>query len=135
MVNGPLTGILARRQAFGVQAFAKRKRVRWSKFRRFRPTYSAAYQRTELRLPVRTVAELVEADGVVRTVQLRDLSRNGACVEASRSLGPCGRLRLRIGHLDLSATLRWSRNTRFGLRFDAPIRATDLLLLASRYRG
>lgn len=97
--------------------------------------HSPAYQRAELRLPVRAVAELVEADGVVRTVQLRDLSRSGACVESSRPLGPCARLRLRIGHLDVSATLRWSRGIRFGLRFDAPIRATDLLLLASRYRA
>ena len=100
-----------------------------------RPTCSAAYQRSELRLPVRAAAELVEADGVVRTVRLCDLSRNGACVETARPLGPCARLRLRIGHVDVSATLRWSRGTRFGLRFDAPIRATDLLLLASRYRG
>lgn len=84
---------------------------------------------------MRAVADLVEADGAVRTVRLKDLSRSGACVESSWPLGPCARLRLRIGHLDVSATLRWSRGGRFGLRFDAPIRATDLLLLASRYRA
>jgi len=94
----------------------------------------APYQRSEVRLAVRAAAELVEADGGLRTARLRDLSRSGACVEALRAPGPCARVRLLIGHLDLPATLRWSRGGRFGLRFDAPIRATDLLLLASRYR-
>jgi len=95
----------------------------------------AVHRRSEVRLAVRALAELVEADGCARTVRLKDLSRSGACVESPRPLGPCARIRLRIGHLDVSATLRWSRGARFGLRFDSPIRATDLLLLAGRYRA
>ena len=93
-----------------------------------------SYQRSEVRLALCADGEIVDADGVVRTVRLRDLSRSGACVESPRPLGPCARVRLRIGHVDVSATLRWSRGARSGLRFDSPIRATDLLLLAGRYR-
>jgi len=135
VVNGPLTGILVRGRAFGAQNLQQKRAYPVERVQAVRPTHAAAYRRSELRLPVSALAELVEADNVVRTVRLRDLSRSGAGVESSRDLGPCARLRLRIGHLDVAATLRWSRGTRFGLRFDAPIRATDLLLLASRYRG
>jgi hypothetical protein len=90
--------------------------------------------RAETRMKVLLTAEVVGAAGTV-TCRVCDLSRGGACLEADQSIPVGAQLILRRDALSVSAVVAWSTGCRFGLRFDAPIRATELLVQMSQSRA
>lgn len=89
--------------------------------------------RSEPRMKVRLSGELRCARGAAEC-RIYDLSRGGACLDADapHSVGEAVTF-VRAG-LSVSGTVAWARGKRFGLRFDAPIRATDLLVQMSQSR-
>jgi hypothetical protein len=92
-----------------------------------------AVRRSELRMKVLLGAELVTPLGLV-PCRVHDISRGGACLEADAPLAKGAAIRFRRDGIDAAATIAWSRGRRIGIRFDAPIRATDLLVQMSRSR-
>ena len=67
-------------------------------------------------------------------IRLIDLSRNGALAETARP-PPAGTwVRLAGERLEVAARIAWVRGGRFGLAFDAPIRATELFYQLGRSR-
>lgn len=91
-------------------------------------------RRAEIRLPLTAAAELADAEGRVRSIRLQDLSRAGAGGEAAIPPAVGAPVTLRLGRLVVPGSVRWARGARFGLAFDAPIRAIDLLIQVSRHR-
>lgn len=89
--------------------------------------------RTETRMKVALVGELSDARGA-RPCRIHDISRGGICVEWEERPEIGMRLTFARGALTAQGTVTWTRGRRFGLRFDAPIRATDLLVQMSHSR-
>lgn len=85
-------------------------------------------------MKVLLTAEVAGAGGAV-TCRVRDLSRGGACLEADQAIPVGAELIFRRGALRVPAVVAWSNGHRFGLRFDAPIRATELLVQMSQSRA
>jgi hypothetical protein len=90
-------------------------------------------QRADLRMKVLLGAELVTPFGRV-SCRVHDISRGGACLETDAPLAKGVAIRFRRDGIDAAATIAWARGRRIGIRFDAPIRATDLLVQMSRSR-
>ncbi len=92
------------------------------------------YVRTDLRVAV-------EADACVRhgesamSARLRDLSRGGAALVAFMSPPPAARVTLELGGMVIAARVAWTAGRRFGLCFEAPLRATDVLLFCRKSRS
>lgn len=66
--------------------------------------------------------------------RLRDLSRGGACLESDAVLRSGDRVTFIRAALKVTGNVVWARGRRFGMRFDNPIRATDLLVQMSESR-
>lgn len=90
--------------------------------------------RQERRFPV-YLAALVRTGEQTRAVRLRDLSRGGALAETPAPPLAGDTVVLRVERLSVEARVAWTRGARFGLAFEAPIRATDLLVLLGRSRA
>ena len=73
------------------------------------------------------MAACVECAGASVPVKLRNLSKDGALVEAG-SLPPVGtRVRFRKGELALSGHVAWEAGTRAGIAFDHPLDPESVL--------
>lgn len=93
----------------------------------------ASQRRLEPRFTVRLGGELL-VQGERIACELRDLSRGGACVDAERALRRGQVVVLMRGALRVGGKIAWARGRRFGLQFEAPIRATELLVQMSEGR-
>lgn len=73
------------------------------------------------------MAASVECAGAVREVKLRNLSKDGALVEAA-GLPPVGsRVRFRKGELCLPGIVAWEAGPRAGIAFDSPLDPESVL--------
>ena len=63
-----------------------------------------------------------------------DISRGGACLDAERAHETGEDVSFSRGSLQARGKIVWSRGKRFGVRFDEPIRATELLVQMSHSR-
>ncbi len=89
--------------------------------------------RTEPRMKVLLTGELSSRRGSV-SCRVVDISRGGACIDADRAHEQGEDVCFRRGGLQAKARVVWSRGRRFGIRFDDPIRATELLVQMSHSR-
>lgn len=69
-----------------------------------------------------------------RPCRILDLSRHGACLDSADARRVGDQLTLQRGALAAAGTVMWVRGRRCGMRFDAPIRATDLFVQLSASR-
>ena len=89
--------------------------------------------RAESRMKVLLSGMLDSAHGAVPCL-LRDLSRGGACLESQALVRDGERITFFRAALRVSGIVTWSQGNRFGMRFDDPIRATELLVQMSDSR-
>jgi hypothetical protein len=87
-------------------------------------------RRCEARLRVRLAARLVALSGI-QTVQLNDLSRNGAGITLAEPLKVGKTVLLQWRSLDHFATVVWTKDDRCGVQFEEPI-PVEILLEARR---
>jgi hypothetical protein len=90
--------------------------------------------RSEQRMTVLLSAE-VETAFASFTARICDLSRHGLRAMATRAVPVGTLLTVRRGTLSLTGAVVWSQGRQFGMRFDAALRATDLLVQVSRSRS
>jgi hypothetical protein len=64
-----------------------------------------------------------------------DISRGGACLDAERAHAIGEEVAFTRGTLQAKGRIVWSRGKRFGVRFNEPIRATELLVQMSHSRS
>ena len=69
------------------------------------------------------------------SARICDLSRHGLRALATRVVPVGTLLTVRRGKQSFTGIVMWSQGRQFGMRFDAPIRATDLLVQASHSRS
>lgn len=129
VVSAPLTCILSGRGRFsgysqGAEVDLPAKMV---------TSCSVQQLRHEPRMKLLLSGELHSAKGTV-SCRVHDLSRSGACLEAEQRHEVGEAVRFCRGSLDATATISWARGGRFGIRFDTPIRATELLVQMSQSR-
>lgn len=93
----------------------------------------AAQMRSEARMKVLLAGELGTPGGVV-PCRLLDISRGGACMDAERPQRVGTAVALQRGPLSARGIVAWARGRRCGMRFDDPIRATDLFVQLSASR-
>ena len=95
-----------------------------------------AFQATRRREPrfALSLSALVRTEAGPVPIRLVDLSRHGARAETPCPPPAGTRVRLDGERLDISACIAWVRGGRFGLAFDAPIRATELFYHLGRSR-
>jgi hypothetical protein len=98
------------------------------------PRRVEAERRAEPRFPLFLAATARQGSGTTR-IQLRNLSRSGALAEALRPPAEGSSVTLARDDLLVQARVAWVEGMRFGLAFDEPIRATDLLVQLSRSRA
>lgn len=70
----------------------------------------------------------------IATCLIHDISRGGACLEVGAPQRIGDRLTFARGSLCVDGVVAWVKGRRFGLRFEAPIRATELLVQMSHSR-
>jgi PilZ domain-containing protein len=90
-------------------------------------------RRAESRFPLFLPATVRSGPASSR-VQLRNLSCSGAQAESLRPPPEGASVTLTRDELIVEARVAWVSGIRFGLSFDQPIRATDLLIQLSRAR-
>jgi hypothetical protein len=93
----------------------------------------SAQLRAEPRMKVMLGGDLLTAFGT-QPCRVLDLSRNGACLDTAEPRRVGEQLTLQRGALAATGTIMWVRGRRFGMRFDAPIRATELFVQLSASR-
>jgi hypothetical protein len=64
-----------------------------------------------------------------------DISRGGACLDANSAHEVGEEVAFKRGTLQAKARIVWSRGKRFGIQFNEPIRATELLVQMSHSRA
>jgi hypothetical protein len=94
---------------------------------------AARQLRTEPRMKVLLTGELSSRRGSF-SCRVVDISRGGACIDADRVHEQGEDVCFRRGALQTRGKVVWSRGRRFGIRFDDPIRATELLVQMSHSR-
>ena len=94
----------------------------------------AKHLRTEPRMKVLLAAEMSSRRGAF-ACRIVDISRGGVCVDADRAHQVGEDVSFRRDGLDARGSIMWSRGRRFGVRFDQPIRATELLIQMSHSRA
>ena len=90
--------------------------------------------RTEPRMKVLLTGEMSSRRGAF-SCRIVDISRGGACLEADRAHEVGEDVSMRRGSLRTQGKIMWSRGKRFGVRFEEPIRATELLVQMSQSRS
>lgn len=90
--------------------------------------------RVEPRMAVALAAELRTESGST-SCRLVNLSRGGACVEVDSPILRGRQIVLHRGAMKAKGVVVWLRGDRCGVRFDQPIRATDLLVQMSQSRN
>lgn len=73
------------------------------------------------------MAASVECDGAVHAVKLRNLSKEGALVEADGLPPVNSRVRFRKGELSLTGHVAWIAGLRAGIAFDLPLDPESVL--------
>ena len=86
-------------------------------------------QRFEVKLPA-----VLRSGALVTQVEIRDLSRGGALAEAIFPPARDSRVSLTREKLVVEARVVWTRSRRFGLRFEMPLKATELFVQLSHNR-
>lgn len=99
-----------------------------------RPGEAAKQLRAEPRMKVMLTGELSSRRGAF-PCRVLDISRGGACLDADRAHEAGEEVCFRRGELQAKARIMWARGRRFGIRFDEPIRATELLIQMSHSRA
>jgi hypothetical protein len=94
---------------------------------------AARQLRTEPRMKVLLTGEMSSRRGSF-SCRVVDISRGGACIDADRAHERGEDVCFRRGGLQTKGKVVWSRGRRFGIRFDDPIRATELLVQMSHSR-
>jgi hypothetical protein len=89
--------------------------------------------RTETRMKVLLTGEVSSRRGLF-ACRVVDISRGGACLDAERAHEIGEDVSFSRGSLEAKGKIVWSRGKRFGVRFDEPIRATELLVQMSHSR-
>lgn len=89
--------------------------------------------RSEPRMKVLLTGEVSSPRGR-SACRIVDISRGGACLDADQNHGIGDDVALRRGPLHVRGRIVWSRGRRFGVQFDCPIRATELLVQMSQSR-
>jgi hypothetical protein len=89
--------------------------------------------RAEPRMKVLLTGELSSRRGTF-SCRVVDISRGGACIDADRAHEEGEDVCFRRNGLQTRGRVVWSRGRRFGIRFDEPIRATELLVQMSHSR-
>jgi hypothetical protein len=80
----------------------------------------------------------VDADALVRhgevamSARLQDLSRGGAALVAFAPPPHEARVTLELDGRPIAARVAWTAGRRFGLCFETPLRATDVLLFSRK---
>ena len=95
---------------------------------------AAKQLRAEPRMKVMLTGELSSRRGSF-PCRVLDISRGGACLHTDRAHEEGEELCFRRGELQVQARIVWSRGRRLGIRFDEPIRATELLVQMSHSRN
>jgi hypothetical protein len=90
--------------------------------------------RSEPRMTVLLSGELRSRLGT-SPCRIHDISRGGACLDADRTYAAGEKVTFVRGGLSVNGTVAWSRGRKFGITFDEPIRATDLLVQMSHSRS
>lgn len=89
--------------------------------------------RAEPRMSMMLPGELRTESGGT-TCRVVDLSRGGACLELDSLIPPGREVVLHRGALQSKGVIVWLRGRRCGVRFERPLRATDLLVQMSQNR-
>lgn len=89
--------------------------------------------RTETRMKVLLTGEVSSRRGFF-ACRIVDISRGGACLDTDRAHEIGEQVSFSRGPLQVKGKVVWSRGKRFGVRFDDPIRATELLVQMSHSR-
>jgi hypothetical protein len=89
--------------------------------------------RNETRMKVLLTGELTGRRGIV-ACRIVDISRGGACLDADRALELGEIVSFSRGTLHAKGKIVWARGKRLGVRFEEPIRATELLVQMSHSR-
>lgn len=89
--------------------------------------------RAEPRMKVLLTGEVMTVRGGM-TCRVHDISRGGACLDTDVRQAIGETVTFRRGPLNVRGTIVWVRSKRFGVRFDTPIRATELLIQMSHSR-
>jgi hypothetical protein len=95
---------------------------------------AAKPSRAESRMKVLLSGELRDRHGAF-ACRIHDISRGGACMDADRPVQAGAIVTFERGGLKVEGAVAWSRGRRFGIRFDSPIRATELLVQMSHSRA
>jgi hypothetical protein len=91
------------------------------------------FRRSDLRLPLDAGATVMHGGRTV-TARLLDLSRSGAALSASGPPPRNAAVILRLDNLVVAARVAWTAGPRFGLCFEARIRATEVFLVMHERR-
>lgn len=89
--------------------------------------------RREQRMRVLLTGEL-RTSGATVPCRVHDISRAGACVETAQVARVGDQVVLVRTNIDAPGIVAWAARGRLGIRFDVPIRATDLLVQMSESR-
>jgi hypothetical protein len=89
------------------------------------------YVRTDLRMAVDADARVRHGD-LAMSARLHDLSRGGAALVAFAPPPREARVTLEIHGRLIAARVAWSVGRRFGLCFETPLRAIDVLLFSRK---
>ena len=77
---------------------------------------------------------MLEVGGTIVACRVHDISRGGACLDAEVMPGIGDSVTLRRGSLVAEGVVAWLGRGRFGIRFAAPIKATELLVQMNHSR-
>jgi hypothetical protein len=66
--------------------------------------------------------------------RVHDISKGGACFDADRAHDVGETVTFNRGDFKVSGTIMWSRGRRFGIKFEQPIRATEIFVQISQSR-
>ena len=94
----------------------------------------SGFRRAELRVPLSADAVVTHGEKTV-TARLLDLSRSGAALSAPAPPPRGSSVTLRLDDLAVPARVAWTAGPRFGLSFEARLRATEVFLLLHRRRA
>jgi hypothetical protein len=91
----------------------------------------SAHNRRNKRSLVLLAAKVITAKGAV-DVRLRNLSQNGALLEAERPPAVGTELLFERGETRVDGRVAWSENGRFGVEFFVPIEESEVLIHVGR---
>lgn len=94
---------------------------------------TSGYQRADLRVPLAADA-IVRHQGRALTARMLDLSRSGAALSAPVPPPRDAEVMLELGGMAIAGRIAWTAGSRFGLRFEIRLRATEVFLISRQSR-